>query len=109
MLLKSILGRRQHPKDKAAYENMQRKRDEVGGFFHFTVTVDEDGWHAQCDEIEGIITGGATNTPTNEEIERKIREAIHTAFNIETVEQPEQIVANSGDVAALYEFAGRTA
>ena len=106
-ILKSIFGKGQSPKYIAAYERMKQKRDEVGGSFHFTVTVDEDGWHAQCDEIEAIMTGGTSKYPTNEEIERRIREAIHTAFSIEVEQEEPDRIVNKRNVAAFYDFGGR--
>jgi len=48
----------------------------------------EEGWFAQCNEIEGIIAGNSNPNPTNAEIESEIRQAIISAFNVKMEETP---------------------
>ncbi len=70
------------PNDWDAVDNMDKVISNLGGTLHFIVDKSEDGWSAQCSEIEAIITGGTNPSATDEEIEKNIREAIHSAFNI---------------------------
>lgn len=71
-------------RDYKAIEKMTEQIAQLGGMLHFTIYKDENGWSAQCNEVAGIITGGASPTPTDFEIESNIREAIFTAFHVET-------------------------
>lgn len=71
-------------RDHEAIEKMTKQIEQLGGMLHFTIAKDEEGWSAQCNEITGIITGGANPSPTDFEIESNIREAIFTAFHVET-------------------------
>ena len=78
--------------DQLAVEKMMKQIQAVGGMLHFSITKEADGWSAQCDEIPGIITGGASATPTNEEIETNMREAIHAAFNLSSNVRSEEVI-----------------
>ncbi|MCX6739048.1 MAG: hypothetical protein NT098_03275 [Candidatus Parcubacteria bacterium] len=68
--------------DVKAKEKYHKKIEEIGNIPHFVITKDIDGWFAQCQEVEAIITGGTNPNPTNEEIEEKVKEVLLTAFNI---------------------------
>ena len=68
--------------DQKAIQNMERQIAEVGGMLHFTIAKSEEGWSAQCNEIEAIISGGRNPNPSDYEMESNIREAILTAFHI---------------------------
>ncbi|MDP2651549.1 MAG: hypothetical protein Q8O94_00220 [bacterium] len=52
------------------------------GSLTFSLSKDENGWVAQCDEVSGIITGGTNPNPSQSEIETEIRSAIFSAFNV---------------------------
>ena len=52
--LGNIFGNGQRAKNIVAVEAMNEEIYKVGGLLHFTVTISEDGWTAECDEIEGI-------------------------------------------------------
>lgn len=80
------------PSDKKAVKQMMDQINAVGGMLHFSITREEDGWSAQCDEIPGIITGGESPNPTNEEIEQSIREAIHAAFHLSSDVRSEEVI-----------------
>ncbi len=71
-------------RDYGAIEKMTHQIQQLGGMLHFTISKDEYGWSAQCNEVTGIITGGTNINPTDFEIESNIREAIFTAFHVET-------------------------
>ena len=71
-------------RDYTAIEKMTKQIERLGGMLHFSISKDENGWSAQCNEVSGIITGGANVNPTDFEIESNIREAIFTAFHVET-------------------------
>lgn len=71
-------------RDYIAIEKMTAQIERLGGMLHFAITKDKNGWSAQCNEVSGIITGGSNLTPTDFEIESNIREAIFTAFHVET-------------------------
>jgi len=101
--LASLFGMNKKAEDIRALENMKAEIQKVGGLLHFTVAQHGDGWTAQCNEIEGIMTGGINPNPTDEEIETNIREAIHTAFHIPTAtRQIAQGIYNTQEVQALY-------
>lgn len=53
----------------------------IGGLT-FTIHVDEGGWMAQCNEVDGIIAGNTNPNPSNSEIESQIRDAVYVAFNV---------------------------
>jgi|GEM_PF-2605195 len=76
-------------RDYKAIEKMTKQIEQLGGMLHFTISKDEEGWSAQCNEIMGIITGGSNPAPTDFEIESNIREAIFTAFHVETTTSSE--------------------
>lgn len=92
--LGSLLGGNSNP-DEEAVENMLKQINDVGGMLHFSISKEEDGWSAQCDEIPGIITGGTSATPTDEEIETNIRAAIHSAFNLSSKVRSEEVIFES--------------
>ncbi len=71
-------------RDYKAIEKMTEQIAQLGGMLHFSISKDENGWSAQCNEVSGIITGGANPNPTDFEIESNIREAIFTAFHVQT-------------------------
>ncbi len=86
-LFASFFNRGQSPEDPQKVAIMEKEIQKVGGLLHFTVrtqknATEDQGWTAQCDEIEGIMTGGDNPAPSDEEIRAGIRQAIHTAFDI---------------------------
>ena len=65
------------------------------GTLTFSITSDEHGWAAQCNEVPAIIAGNSTTHPSDEEITSEIRSAIFAAFDVQieaarTVESPYQ-------------------
>ncbi|MBX2866600.1 hypothetical protein KTR10_01405 [Candidatus Kaiserbacteria bacterium] len=83
---KSLFSKGQKPEDSDAVYSMNETIAQAGGL-HFIVQTDEEGWSAQCQEFESIITGGQNPNPSDEEIGEHIRDAIHTAFHIEVTEE----------------------
>jgi hypothetical protein len=59
--------------------------EKLGGLT-FKVQKGEDGWTAQCDQVDGIMAGNGNPNPSAAEIESEIRQAILAAFEVE-VEQ----------------------
>lgn len=94
-----------HPSGNSrATESMNEEIRKVGGLLHFTIQSDASGWHAECVEIDGLITGGKNSHPTEDEVQANIRETIHTAFNI-TTERDEKPIVNANDYQAVYSYA----
>ncbi|MEK7186866.1 MAG: hypothetical protein AAB690_00525 [Patescibacteria group bacterium] len=56
------------------------------GGLTFSVHINKDGWYAQCNQVDGIMAANTNPGPTNAEIEAEIRQAIISAFNIESSE-----------------------
>lgn len=89
--LAALFGREFNP-DQEAVQRMHEQVKELGGLLHFTVLREEDGWHAQCDEVPAITTGGESPDPSDKEIESSIREAIHVAFDISNKIPSEKLI-----------------
>ena len=87
--------------DSREVEIMREEIAALGGILHFTIETAKDGWVAQCDEIKGIITGGASSNPTDKEIELNIRDAVHCAFNIPRLVHSKDILENVGRTISL--------
>ncbi len=87
-----LLGGTSRPEEEAV-ENMLKQINEVGGMLHFSINKESDGWSAQCDELPGIITGGTSVDPKDEEIESNIRAAIHAAFNLSSKVRSEEVIS----------------
>ena len=77
------------------FEFMNSQIKEIGrdGMLHFTIKTHKKGWTAQCEEIEGIVTGNTNPNPSQDEINTNIRNAIFTAFNV----QPKSIAKKSNN------------
>jgi len=77
------------------FEFMNSQIKEIGrdGMLHFTIKTHKKGWTAQCEEIEGIITGNTNPNPSQDEINTNIRNAIFTAFNV----QPKPMLKKGAD------------
>jgi len=58
-----------------------RELEKIGSLT-FKIQSDEEGWTAQCDEIPSIVTGNTNPSPTQNEIESQVRDAIFAAFNV---------------------------
>jgi len=97
-----LFGKNQKPANSDAVVRMQEEVAKLGGMLHFTIRRDSDGWSAQCDEISGILTGGSSTNPTDEEIEANIQKAIHTAFHIETKLQPQQFESRVSQMSVTF-------
>ena len=95
----SLFGNGQAAKSSEDQERMQQEINNLGGMLHFTITKDEDGWSAQCDEAEGIIAGGSNPNPQDYEIQSEIRAAIHSAFNVTVTEQSPRFKSEVTQVA----------
>ena len=100
----ALLGKGFSSENSRAVEAMNEEIRKVGGLLHFNIQSDASGWHAECVEIDGLITGGRNPRPTEDEIQTNIREAIHTAFHI-TTEQDEKPIQNTNDFQAVYSYA----
>ena len=65
------------------------------GSLTFALSINEEGWVAQCKEIPSIIAGNTNPNPSDIEITSEIRAAIFSAFDVKTestggVESPYQ-------------------
>ena len=69
-------------------ERVESELRKLGNVLSFKVLKNEDGWMAQCAEVEGIIAGGLNPNPSDSEIRSQIRESIYAAFSVETQESP---------------------
>lgn len=98
----SLFGRNQVAENSGAVERMQEEVAKLGGLLHFAIRRDTDGWSAHCAEIPGLITGGKSLNPDDAEISSHIREAIHTAFHIQTKLQPEQIESKVSQMSVSF-------
>jgi predicted RNase H-like HicB family nuclease len=65
-----------------AIKKMNEQIKNNGGEFTFDFNVDEEGWFARCREFGGIMTGGRSKNPTEEEIMQSLIDAIKVAFHI---------------------------
>lgn len=101
----TLFGKGHSSEDSRAKEVMSEEIRKVGGLLHFNIQADADGWHAECIEIDGLITGGQNPHPTDNEIQTNIREAIHTAFHITSAEQEEKPILNANEFQAVYNYA----
>ena len=54
----------------------------LGGSLKFIVKKTNEGWLAECENLKGIITGGANSLPTEKEMNSQIKDAVFTAFGI---------------------------
>jgi hypothetical protein len=64
------------------------------GNLTFTIHVDEGGWTAQCNEVDGIVAGNTNPNPSNAEIESQIREAVYAAFNVRVDKKDQESIAS---------------
>jgi hypothetical protein len=78
--------------------NMNTIIDAVGGTLHFKVVQDENGWYAECEEIDSIITGGEGVIPDDDEVANKIQDSINSAFSIGTADSIEDNNSPDKDV-----------
>jgi hypothetical protein len=65
------------------------------GSLTFALSISEEGWVAQCNEIPSIIAGNTNPNPSDVEITSEIRIAIFSTFDVKTestggVESPYQ-------------------
>lgn len=60
-----------------------RELQEIGSLT-FDLTVNKDGWMAECKEVEGIIAGGTNLNPSSAELASNIRDSIFAAFDVKT-------------------------
>ena len=98
-----VFGKSQSPENARAVEAMNEEIRKVGGLLHFDVSMDANGWHAECIELDGITTGGTNPNPVDEEIRASIREAIHTAFHITAAAaKEEKPIVNARDAQAVF-------
>lgn len=87
----ALFANNQHAESYEDEERMQTEINKLGGMLHFTIRKDSDGWSAQCKEVPGIIAGSTSTDPDDSEIQTLIRDAIHSAFHVETKITPSQI------------------
>lgn len=66
----------------ACVANMLAEINRAGGTLNFTLTTDEDGWLAVCQEFPGIVTGGGSTAPSEEEVYREVKDAVFAVFNV---------------------------
>lgn len=64
------------------------------GSLTFALSISEEGWVAQCNEVPAIIAGNTNTNPSDIEITSEIRGAIFATFDVQTepmgVESPYQ-------------------
>ena len=64
--------------------------NKIGGLT-FKISKDEEGWVAKCNEIPAIIACNTNPSPTSDEIESLIRDAVFSAFNVRFEKKPDSI------------------
>lgn len=69
------------PETVKVYRRMVGEIQKVGGL-SFLVSINEGGWAAECEEFPGIITGGTSTNPNDEEVMNSIIESVKTAFHV---------------------------
>lgn len=52
------------------------------GSLTFALSIGEEGWVAQCNEIQSIIAGNTNPNPSDIEITSEIRAAIFSTFDV---------------------------
>lgn len=52
------------------------------GSLTFLIEVDEDGWIAKCQEIEGLFAADTNPKASSVEIDAQVREAVYNAFHV---------------------------
>ena len=64
------------------------------GSLTFSLSLNEEGWVAQCNEMPSFIAGNTNPSPSNIEIKSEIRATIFSAFDVQTeqmrIESPYQ-------------------
>src|SRR3989344_1744655 len=64
------------------------------GSLTFSLSLNEEGWVAQCNEMPSLIAGNTNPSPSNIEIKSEIRATIFSAFDVQTeqmrIESPYQ-------------------
>ena len=64
------------------------------GSLTFALSLNDEGWVAQCNEMPALIAGNTNPHPSDIEIKSEIRSAIFSAFDVKTepvgVESPYQ-------------------
>ncbi len=67
---------------KTAYKLMKEAIAGKGGRLNFSISINSEGWVAQCKEFPEIIAGGNQVNPTDDVIVSTTNEAVKTAFHI---------------------------
>ena len=67
-----------------------KELDEIGSLT-FKIISNEEGWVAQCNEVTGIIAGGTTQNPSDQELESGIRQSIFAAFDVNYKEEEDLV------------------
>jgi predicted RNase H-like HicB family nuclease len=62
-------------------QKMKSGFEKAGGTLIFTVKIYDNEWVAECKQIKGIVTGGK-GSPTQEEVDDNVKDAIFTSFGI---------------------------
>ena len=71
-----------------AFERMRKQIEAVGGQLTFLFKIDDEGWTAKCKEFDGIVTGGISKNPLEEEVMQSLIDSIKTAFDV-PINKPE--------------------
>jgi len=62
-------------------QKMKSGFERAGGMLVFAIKIYDNEWIAECKQPKGIITGGK-GSPTQGEVDNKVKDAIFTAFGI---------------------------
>lgn len=92
-----ILGFPKDPRSDARVLNMSNEIDRRGGL-KFILKVNSDGWIAECQNLDGIVTGGNELKPSILDIDKKIKDAIFSAFGIPPYLCDETIIKSPFDL-----------
>ena len=79
-----------NPSVQQQYARLAEEIKKVGGCLHFLLKIDSEGWYAECQEFDGIVTSGYSLKPTEKEIMESLVDAIKTAFDIPTLTEHHQ-------------------
>ncbi len=96
----SLLGNNV-PANSTAQERMNEAILRVGGTLHFIIEKSPEGWFCSCKEYPEIITGNTTCEPTDEEIEKSIRDAILCAFDVSVSTPSSYRILSNGNIPSF--------
>ncbi|GEM_PF-1689231 len=85
------------PRKNERVLNMAKKIETLGGL-QFQIRVGKQGWIAECKNLDGILTGGNSDSPSINEIDKNIKDAIFSAFGIPAYLCDERMIMSPFDL-----------